>query len=245
MAVVAAEKTSNRPAAERAFPAERVVIPPPAVVPRPVALPRIPRQRRAYAFVKRATDIIVAAVLLAALAPVMLVIAALVKLTSRGEVFFKQTRAGLYGRPFTMYKFRSMRRGAQDDRKSISHLNEKDGPVFKVAEDPRLTPIGAFLRRSSLDELPQIWNVLKGEMSLVGPRPLWCPEARNATGRARRRTFVKPGLTCLWQISGRSELGYDKWVELDLYYIQNRSLLLDLLILIQTIPAVLSGRGAY
>jgi len=246
MAVGAVGKMSNAATVEQVFPADRVVLPPLVVIPKsPAALPRIPRQTRAHAFVKRAADIITAGMLLVLLAPVMLVVAVFVKLTSRGEVFFKQTRVGLHGRSFTMYKFRSMRRGAQDDRKFIKHLNEKDGPVFKVANDPRLTPIGGFLRRSSLDELPQLWNVLKGEMSLVGPRPLWCPEARKATGRARLRTCVKPGLTCLWQISGRSELGYDKWVELDLYYIQNRSLLLDLLIVIQTIPAVLSGRGAY
>ena len=112
-------------------------------------------------------------------------------------------------------------------------------------DDPRLTPVGKFLRSSSLDELPQLWNVLKGEMAIVGPRPLWRPEADKGGPRAKLRTWVKPGLTCLWQISGRSEVGYDEWVELDLYYIQNRSLLLDLLIVLQTIPAVLSGRGAY
>jgi lipopolysaccharide/colanic/teichoic acid biosynthesis glycosyltransferase len=172
-------------------------------------------------------------------------VAILVKLTSRGEVFFKQTRIGLNGRSFTMYKFRSMCKGAQDDRKFLADLNEQDGPVFKIADDPRLTSIGKFLRSSSLDELPQLWNVLKGEMAIVGPRPLWQPEAEKASPRARLRTWVKPGLTCLWQISGRSEVGYDEWVELDLYYIQNRSLLLDLLIVLQTIPAVLSGRGAY
>jgi lipopolysaccharide/colanic/teichoic acid biosynthesis glycosyltransferase len=185
------------------------------------------------------------AALLLLLAPLMGAVAVMVRLTSRGPVFFKQTRIGLDGRPFTMYKFRSMRRGAEEDQKFLSHLNEQQGPVFKIAEDPRLTPIGKFLRNSSLDELPQLWNVLKGEMAIVGPRPLWQPEAEKATDRARLRTRVKPGLTCLWQISGRSEVGYDEWVELDLYYIQNRSLLLDILIVLQTIPAVLSGRGAY
>jgi len=168
-----------------------------------------------------------------------------VKLTSRGPVLFRQVRAGLNELPFTMFKFRTMRLGAEDDRELLAHLNEQSGPVFKIPEDPRLTPVGRFLRRSSLDELPQLFNVLRGEMSLVGPRPLWMVEARQARGAARLRTLVKPGLTCLWQISGRSELDYDTWVEMDLFYIRRRSFLLDLLITIQTIPAVLSGRGAY
>ena len=208
-------------------------------------LPVIPGEAAAYSIVKRGADILVSASLLVVLAPLMCFVAALVKLTSRGSIFFTQTRVGLDGRPFTMYKFRSMRQGAEDDREFLSDLNEQDGPVFKIAADPRLTSIGKFLRHSSLDELPQLWNVLKGEMAIVGPRPLWRPEADKATDRARLRTLVKPGLTCLWQISGRSEVAYDEWVELDLYYIQNRSLLLDILIVIQTIPAVLSGRGAY
>ncbi|MDP6634332.1 MAG: sugar transferase [Phycisphaerae bacterium] len=210
-----------------------------------VALPVIPQDTHVYSIVKRAADIVVAATMLVLLAPLMGVVAILVKLTSRGPVFFTQTRIGLDGRPFTMYKFRSMRQGAQNDQHFLLDLNEQDGPVFKIANDPRLTPIGKFLRNSSLDELPQFWNVLKGEMAIVGPRPLWQPEAEKASDRARLRTRVKPGLTCLWQISGRSEVAYDEWVELDLYYIQNRSLLLDLLIVVQTIPAVLSGRGAY
>ena len=208
-------------------------------------LPTIPQESHAYSTVKRGADIVAAATFLLLLAPLMGIVALLVKATSRGGVFFTQTRVGFNGKPFMMYKFRSMRQGAQDDRKFLSDLNEQDGPVFKIAEDPRLTLVGKLLRRSSLDELPQLWNVLKGEMAIVGPRPLWQPEAEKATDRARLRTLVKPGLTCLWQISGRSEIAYDEWVELDLYYIQNRSLLLDLLILVQTIPAVLSGRGAY
>ncbi len=208
-------------------------------------LPVIPARTRLYSAVKRGCDIVLSVVLMAAFAPIMCVVAIMVKLTSGGPVFFKQTRIGLDGTPFTMYKFRSMRQGAEEDQKFLAHLNEQDGPVFKIADDPRLTPIGKFLRNSSLDELPQFWNVLKGEMAIVGPRPLWAPEAEQASDRAKLRTGVKPGLTCLWQISGRSEVGFDEWVELDLYYIQNRSLLLDLLIVVQTIPAVLSGRGAY
>jgi len=138
-----------------------------------------------------------------------------------------------------------MRNGSENERLLITHLNVKDGPVFKVPDDPRLTPVGRFLRRSSIDELPQLFNVLSGHMSLVGPRPLWWPESSRVEGAARFRTKVKPGLTCLWQISGRSELSYAEWVRLDLYYMRHRSTILDALIVIQTIPAVLSGHGAF
>jgi len=208
-------------------------------------LPTIPRRSRFHIAVKRGLDIAISLSMLLLMSPVMLVVAIMIKTTSRGSIFFKQTRIGLNGRAFTMYKFRSMRQDAEEDQRFLAHLNEQDGPVFKIEQDPRLTPIGKLLRNSSIDELPQLWNVLKGEMAIVGPRPLWRPEAEKASDRARLRTRVKPGLTCLWQISGRSEVGYDEWVELDLYYIQNRSLLLDALIILQTIPAVLTGRGAY
>ncbi|HOF18204.1 MAG TPA: sugar transferase [Phycisphaerae bacterium] len=198
-----------------------------------------------YLFVKRVLDVVLALVLLAALLPLIAAIALLIKLTSRGPVLFSHLRAGRGGKPFRMFKFRSMRHGAENERPLVEHLNESDGPTFKIADDPRLTPIGKFLRRSSIDEIPQLLNVLRGEMSLVGPRPLWLPEAEKSVGAACLRTRVKPGLTCLWQISGRSELGYDEWVRLDLYYIRHRGTLLDLLIMLQTIPAVLTGRGAY
>jgi lipopolysaccharide/colanic/teichoic acid biosynthesis glycosyltransferase len=202
-------------------------------------------ERGAYERVKRLLDVILAAVLVVLLSPVMLLAALAIKLTSRGPVIFRQARAGLNGEHFTMYKFRTMHDGAENGRHGIAHLNEQNGPVFKVAEDPRLTPVGRFLRRSSIDELPQLFNVLEGSMTLVGPRPLWVAEAEQATGAARLRTLVKPGCTCLWQISGRSELSYEEWVLLDLYYIRHRGTVLDLLIIIQTVPAVLSGRGAY
>ncbi len=205
----------------------------------------VPAGDRGYLCAKRLFDFVLGFVLLIAFCPVMLLVALTVRLTSRGPVLFKQVRGGLHGKPFTMYKFRTMYDGAEDDRKFLSHHNEANGPVFKIADDPRLTRIGGFLRRSSLDELPQLFNVLMGDMSLVGPRPLWLPEAERAVGAAKRRSCVEPGLTCLWQISGRSELSYEKWVLLDLYYIRHRSLLLDFLIVAQTIPAVLSGHGAY
>lgn len=198
-----------------------------------------------YDVAKRALDLALSFFLLILCLPIMLIVALLIKLTSRGPVFFSQIRAGKNGKGFTMYKFRTMREGAEEDRIFLSHLNHQTGPVFKIADDPRLIWIGKFLRQSSIDELPQLFNVLTGRMSLVGPRPLWLPEAEQTKGAAKFRTRVKPGLTCLWQISGRSELSYEQWVLLDLYYIRNRSILLDFMIVVQTIPAVLSGHGAY
>ncbi|MBN1553517.1 MAG: sugar transferase [Phycisphaerae bacterium] len=198
-----------------------------------------------YRGVKRIVDILGAVVLLVALLPLMLLVAAVIKLTSRGPVLFRQTRAGKDGRPFTMVKFRTMRPNAEEDQVFLREHNYQNGPIFKMPDDPRLIWAGKFLRRSSIDELPQLFNVLIGQMSLVGPRPLWKPEADQAEGPAKLRTMVKPGLTCLWQISGRSELTYEQWIVLDLYYITHRSLLLDLMILLQTLPAVLSTHGAY
>ncbi len=205
----------------------------------------IPAGGAVYVFVKRLCDILGASVLIVALCPLVLLVAALIKLTSRGTILFRQTRVGRDSLPFTMYKFRTMRPNAEADQIFLRDCNYQNGPIFKMPDDPRLIRIGKFLRRSSIDELPQLFNVLAGDMSLVGPRPLWKPEADQIAGPAKLRTRVKPGLTCLWQISGRSELSYEQWVILDLYYIRHRSLLLDLLILIQTLPAVLSAHGAY
>jgi len=176
----------------------------------------------------------------------MLAVAVAIKLTSRGPVLFRHQRAGMNGRPFTMYKFRSMVDGAHEHHPRRDGLNDMlEGPVFKLHDDPRLTRIGRFLRRTSIDELPQLFNILRGEMALVGPRPLPLEEVMLTTPAERRRIQVVPGLTCLWQISGRCEIPYSEWVQLDLLYIQNRSLLLDLEILLKTVPAVLSCRGAY
>lgn len=203
------------------------------------------RKSRPYQVVKRGMDLVGGGALLVLALPLMLLAAVAVKLTSRGGVFFCQHRAGRGGKPFKMYKFRSMVKGAQESRPVLEKLNEREKPIFKIRHDPRVTRVGRFLRRSSIDELPQLINVLRGEMSLVGPRPLWVEEARRAEGKAKLRETVKPGLTCLWQICGRSELSYETWVDLDLYYIRHRCLLLDLMIILQTIPAVLSARGAY
>lgn len=210
-------------------------------------LPAAPPRATAstYIVLKRAIDCVLAVVMLALAAPVMLVAAAAVKCTSKGPVFFRQLRAGRGGRPFIVYKFRSMVDGAQEWRRQLSGLNELEGPVFKLRRDPRLTRVGRLLRRTSIDELPQLLNVLRGEMSLVGPRPLPLDELRASSPAERRRLDVLPGLTCLWQISGRCEIPYAEWMQLDLYYVQHRSLALDLQILLRTIPAVLSCRGAY
>jgi exopolysaccharide biosynthesis polyprenyl glycosylphosphotransferase len=198
-----------------------------------------------HLFVKQVLDYLLAAVLLVVSVPLWAFLALAVKLTSAGPVLYRQPRAGLNGRPFTMLKFRSMRRDAAQHQAELAAHNEMRGPVFKVAADPRVTPLGRFLRRFSLDELPQLWNVLRGEMSLVGPRPLPIEEVKRFADDAhRRRLSVKPGLTCLWQISGRNDISdFDDWVRLDLAYIDQWSLWLDLKILLATIPVALLGRG--
>ncbi|MEY5011147.1 MAG: hypothetical protein RLZZ253_2286 [Verrucomicrobiota bacterium] len=196
--------------------------------------------------VKACMDRVGAALGLLLTAPLLLLIALAVKLTSRGPVLFRQQRGGRHGRPFTFYKFRSMVWDAEHRQAELAPFNQMQGPVFKLEEDPRVTPLGRFLRRSSLDELPQLWNVLRGEMSLVGPRPLPVYEiAQIQSSAQRRRLSMKPGLTCLWQIRGRSEIrSFEEWVRLDLEYIDHWSLGLDFNILLQTVPVVLRGAGA-
>jgi len=195
--------------------------------------------------VRRAIDVIVSILLLVVLSPVFLAIAITIKVTSPGgPVIFRQLRAGLRGRRFWMLKFRSMVPEADALRPSLEPYNEMGGPAFKMSNDPRVTPFGAFLRRTSLDELPQLWNVLRGDMSYVGPRPVPVEEADHLEPWQRRRLSMKPGITCLWQVSGRNELTWEEWIRLDLEYIDNWSLWLDLKIALKTIPAVLFGRGA-
>jgi exopolysaccharide biosynthesis polyprenyl glycosylphosphotransferase len=193
---------------------------------------------------KRLLDIAVSALLLLLSFPALAMAALAIKLTSPGSVLFEQERIGLNGRSFRLYKFRTMIADAHERRGEIAHLNEMSGPVFKAKDDPRITPIGRVLRKFSLDELPQLWNVFKGDMSLVGPRPPIPEEVASYHRWHRRRLSMKPGLTCLWQISGRNNIDFDRWMQLDLQYIDNWSPSLDLKILLRTIPAVLSGRGA-
>lgn len=193
---------------------------------------------------KRVLDFAVASCALLVFSPLMVLIAGLIKFTSRGPVFYRQIRHGLYGRRFELVKYRTMVEGAEDRLWEIKHLNEMDGPVFKMRNDPRVTPLGRFLRRYSLDELPQFWNVIKGEMSVVGPRAPLPEEVLHYSKRERRRLSVKPGITCLWQVSGRNDIDFHRWMALDLEYIDNWSLWLDLRIMLKTIPAVFTGRGA-
>jgi exopolysaccharide biosynthesis polyprenyl glycosylphosphotransferase len=198
------------------------------------------------AMIKQVMDFFGSLVLLLLFAVPMLLVALLIKITSPGPVLFVQRRAGLNGQPFMIYKFRTMVSNAEQLKNELERLNEMSGPVFKVSKDPRVTSIGKFLRRFSIDEFPQLLNVLRGEMSLVGPRPLPVYEVRRFDDVAhRRRLSVKPGLTCSWQVSGRNNVSdFKEWVRLDLEYIDNWSLWLDLKILLRTIPVVLIGTGA-
>ncbi len=193
---------------------------------------------------KRCLDAGFAVASLVALSLPMALVAVLVKLTSKGPVFFRQTRCGLNGRTFTCYKFRSMVEDAESLRQDVEHLNEKDGPAFKLQADPRLTPVGGLLRRFSIDEWPQFWNVLRGDMSIVGPRPAVPSEVSRYETWQRRRLRMRPGLTCLWAIRGRDNVDFDSWMQMDLEYIDNWSLLLDLRILALTVPVVIAGRDA-
>ncbi|MGC8723924.1 MAG: sugar transferase [Acidobacteriota bacterium] len=195
-------------------------------------------------FLKRSLDVCVSALGLLLLAPILGLVAIAIKATSPGTIFFVQERMGLNGRRFKCFKFRTMVQGAENLKDHLEHMNEVDGPVFKIRQDPRVTPVGRLLRKSSLDELPQLWNVLKGDMSLVGPRPPIPSEVEKYQRWQRRRLSMRPGITCLWQISGRSDLDFDTWMRLDLQYIDHWSLMLDFVILLKTVPAVLSARGA-
>jgi lipopolysaccharide/colanic/teichoic acid biosynthesis glycosyltransferase len=194
---------------------------------------------------KRGMDIVGSLLALLVVSPVLLIAALAVLLTSSGPIFFVQERIGRGGRPFRMYKFRSMTHDAVDRRIHHEHANERTGPIFKIRRDPRITPVGRIMRKLSIDELPQLVNVFLGDMSLVGPRPPLPGEFRRYGVREMQRLSVTPGMTCIWQVSGRSEVDWDDWIELDLEYIRTWSLLLDVKLLLLTIPAVLSGRGAY
>jgi lipopolysaccharide/colanic/teichoic acid biosynthesis glycosyltransferase len=195
--------------------------------------------------VKRAFDIVVSVVVVILGLPLWLAIAAAIKINSRGPVFYRDCRVGLRHKEFTMLKFRTMIAEADEQQAELEWANEADGPLFKIRDDPRVTRVGAMLRSLSLDEVPQVLNVLRGEMSLVGPRPLRIRDYRRLEEWHRKRDLVLPGMTGLWQISGRSSLGFDDLVRLDFYYIENWSLWLDISVLAKTIPAVLARRGAY
>ncbi len=195
-------------------------------------------------FLKRTIDVVGSGLGLLALSPVLAVAAAAVRFSSPGPVFFRQTRVGLSGRQFKMLKFRSMYSDAEQRQAELLAQNEMSGPVFKMTNDPRITPVGKWMRKFSVDELPQLWNVFVGDMSLVGPRPPIPKEVEQYERWQRRRLSMKPGITCLWQVGGRNEIDFDSWMKLDMEYIDNWSLGLDLKILLKTIPVVLLARGA-
>lgn len=194
--------------------------------------------------VKRLTDVVVSSVTLAVLSPLMMLVAAVIRLTSPGPAIFRQTRCGLNGRKFVFYKFRSMVSNAEELKAEIQHLNEKT-TAFKITRDPRLTPVGRWLRKFSIDEWPQFWNVLRGDMSLVGPRPAVPEEVEQYQRWQRRRLRMRPGLTCLWAVSGRDRLDFDTWMKMDMQYIDNWTLGLDWKILLRTVPHVVTGKGAH
>ncbi len=194
---------------------------------------------------KRLSDILGSSILLVLLSPLFLILAVWIKCDSRGDIFFRQLRVGKNGVPFHMLKFRSMRQDADRYKQMLSDVNEASGPVFKIRNDPRVTRIGQYLRKYSLDELPQLWNVLKGEMSLIGPRPPLPTEVERYTDYHWRRMDVLPGMTGLWQVSGRSNLDFEEWIDLDIFYIERWSFLLEMKILLKTIPVVIKGTGAY
>jgi exopolysaccharide biosynthesis polyprenyl glycosylphosphotransferase len=194
---------------------------------------------------KRLLDIVLSLVLLVFLSPLFLLVSLLITLASPGPVFFLQERVGLSKRRFWLYKFRTMVTDAEEKLADLEAFNEATGTVFKIKNDPRITPVGRFLRKISIDELPQLFNVLKGDMSLVGPRPLPVRDYEGFDEDWHRRRFsVRPGITCLWQVNGRSNVSFNKWMEFDMVYIDNWSLGLDMKILLKTIPAVIKGSGA-
>jgi lipopolysaccharide/colanic/teichoic acid biosynthesis glycosyltransferase len=199
---------------------------------------------RGKLIVKRGIDIVGSAILLTLVAPILGVATLAIRLTSPGPIFFRQTRCGLNGRQFVMLKLRTMYVDAEQRKAELMHLNEMTGPVFKMKNDPRITPVGRIFRRLSIDELPQLWDVLRGDMSLVGPRPAVPLEVDEYATFERRRLSMRPGLTCIWQVNGRNDIGFDDWVRLDLEYIDTWNLTNDFKILAQTLPAVLGGEGA-
>jgi lipopolysaccharide/colanic/teichoic acid biosynthesis glycosyltransferase len=194
---------------------------------------------------KRVIDVAGATAGLVVAAPVMLAAAAAIRFTSPGPIFFAQRRDGLGGRDFWIYKFRTMVINAEAVKAELRHRSEQDGPAFKLKNDPRVTPIGRWLRRTCIDELPQLWNVLRGDMSIVGPRPMCSKEAQHCTAWERRRLDVTPGLTCIWQVHGGTKVTFREWMRMDLRYVKSRTLLKDLWLMIMTIPSVIRRDGVY
>ena len=203
------------------------------------------KDNRVYLFLKRSLDILASLAGLIVLSPLFLIVALAIKIEDpKGSVFFSQQRCGKDNKLFPMYKFRSMVSNAEELLEELKEMNEMDGPVFKIKEDPRITKVGKFIRKTSIDELPQLLNVLKGDMSLVGPRPAIPHEVAEYNEYQMQRLLVKPGLTCIWQVSGRNTIGFDEWVEMDLDYIKTRSFLLDLKLIFKTVGVLFGDDNA-
>ena len=203
------------------------------------------RESKLYLFIKRSIDIICSLAGIIVLSPVFLIVAVLIKIEDpKGSIFFCQERNGQHPNTFKMYKFRSMVHNAEEFLKDLQHKNEQTGPAFKMADDPRITKVGKFIRKTSLDELPQLFNILKGDMSLVGPRPPIPREVREYNSYQMQRLLVKPGLTCIWQVSGRNNIGFDEWVDMDLEYIKTRNLLLDIKLILKTVKVLFGDSNA-
>ena len=201
-------------------------------------------RKRIYEISKRAIDIIGAGSGLLLLSPVIAIVACAVKFTSKGPVFFSQKRVGKNGELFDMYKFRSMVVNAEELKEKLAHQNEMSGPMFKMKDDPRVTKVGKFIRKTSLDELPQLWNVLKGDMSLVGPRPSLPKEVAQFEKWMFKRLTVKPGLTCYWQVSGRNNIDFEDWMKLDISYVEDRNLWIDIKLIFKTIFVLFGDKNA-
>lgn len=203
------------------------------------------RESKLYLFIKRSIDIICSLAGIIVLSPVFLIVAVLIKIEDpKGSIFFCQERNGQHPNTFKMYKFRSMVHNAEELLKDLQHKNEQTGPAFKMDDDPRITKVGKFIRKTSLDELPQLFNILKGDMSLVGPRPPIPREVREYNSYQMQRLLVKPGLTCIWQVSGRNNIGFDEWVDMDLEYIKTRNLLLDIKLILKTVKVLFGDSNA-
>lgn len=202
------------------------------------------KENKAYLFTKRIFDIICSTIAIIVLSPLFLIVSILIKIDSKGPIFFKQKRCGKNGKEFNMLKFRSMVCNAEDLLDKLQDQNEQTGPVFKIKEDPRITKIGKFIRKTSIDELPQLFNIIKGDMSIVGPRPPIPTEVEQYTDYQKLRLSVKPGLTCYWQVMGRNSIGFDEWVELDIKYIQERCALLDLILIFKTFGVLFGDENA-
>ena len=202
-------------------------------------------KKRIYEISKRAIDIIGAGSGLLLLSPVIAIVACAVKFTSKGPIFFSQKRVGKNGKIFEMYKFRSMVVNAEELKEKLAHQNEMSGPMFKMKDDPRVTKIGKFIRKTSIDELPQLWNVLKGDMSLVGPRPSLPKEVKQFENWMYKRLTVKPGLTCYWQVSGRNNIDFEDWMKLDISYVEDRNLWIDIKLIFKTIFVLFGDKNAH